>query len=943
MSQQGNNSSTVTESSVSGMPLSERPVVVAEDNTVISERDRVQATTQEFTLSESAIATRRRLFPSTDDETGQEAGIRIGQFEIRERIGSGGMGVVFRATDLELSRDVALKILHPATTHDPSLIARFRNEARACAQLNHDNIARVYLSGCVDGLFFIAYELAAGITIRDLIQQRGKLSAEEAVNYAIQVTLALNHLNAEGVVHRDIKPSNIMLTERGRVKVVDLGLARREVADSIGDLTVAGTTLGTFDYIAPEQARDPRIADIRSDIYSLGCTVYQMLTGQPPYPEGTALQKLLDHQGKSPPDPRSLNSAIPIPLAAVMRKMMASDPTLRYQAPALLLSDLIQIAATMGLRSVPADGIVWKKTDGISQRSPMGAAWLFGSVLVICLTALALNWTNDGPDRSAFLADSTDHPGDLMTPEQFLVDNAGNSVEPQDAATGDDSAAADPPSTVSNEPSASANSELANDQGTHGSQSSQLPSVAASIPFPMPIPTTNFQWPIAATVPMDPDAAASSMTIAAMHSEGRFALQSPDGTQQSFNTLQAAVADSRSGDVILLQYNGHPADIPAQPPVRIPGMNLIIRAATGFQPTLEFVATSEPSGMPAAMFSIRNSGSLTIRDVNIRFVTTADTVTDSIAVFRSDAANRIQLDGVTVDIVNATRQVVNVFELTDPATSSDPATPLAENEITLINSMIRGVTNVFCIESQQRASIRMANCCCAIQGAVFLNLGNASMLQPSGLIDVRLEHVTTLVQGELILMKDSDELTGNGAQRVLPSMVIRSEACVFSGLGNNPRLVVSEGNSHLEDLEGLLTWTGFTNLYHGISVFWQIDTAAFDYSSRRLDFSEWKQGWLARLDCEENNAAMISNDVWLSDRWRSPGASIEPATFDVAAFSLKQQRFGTTTDTLSLARDGKMPGVDTSMLRSTFESVTENTPADATEARDAIAADTSQE
>ena len=136
------------------------------------------------------------------------------------------MGAVFRALDLELARDVALKILHPGPSRDPSLVARFRNEARACAQLNHDNIARVFFAGTQGGLYFIAYEFASGRTIRDLILERGRLSVAEAVNYAIQVTLALNHISAAGIVHRDIKPSNIMLTESGRVKVVDLGLAQ---------------------------------------------------------------------------------------------------------------------------------------------------------------------------------------------------------------------------------------------------------------------------------------------------------------------------------------------------------------------------------------------------------------------------------------------------------------------------------------------------------------------------------------------------------------------------------------------------------------------------------------------------------------------------------------------------------------------------------------------
>ena len=336
------------------VPLSERPLVADDDKTVISapEASRIDSRPEIPPGNSVNELLRQRLFPSNGMSTGEESGIRLAHFEIRQRLGAGGMGAVFRALDLELARDVALKILHPGPSLDSSLVARFRNEARACAQLNHDNIARVFYAGSQDGLYFIAYEFASGRTIRDLIVERGHLTIAEAVNYAIQVTLALNHIAAAGVVHRDIKPSNIMLTDAGRVKVVDLGLARRDTEDSIGEITVAGTTLGTFDYIAPEQARDPRNADVRSDIYSLGCTMYHMLTGQPPYPEGTALQKLLDHQGKTPPDPRSMNQKVPEGLAAIMRKMMANNPDQRYLAAGLLLNDLMRMASLLGLQSM---------------------------------------------------------------------------------------------------------------------------------------------------------------------------------------------------------------------------------------------------------------------------------------------------------------------------------------------------------------------------------------------------------------------------------------------------------------------------------------------------------------------------------------------------------------------------------------------------------------
>ena len=400
MTQHSANEASEPIATTAHVPLSERPLVADDENTVISspEQPRVESRLELISTSAVSDAIRNRLFPSNGVFSGEEVGIRLAHFEITGRLGSGGMGAVFKATDLELARDVALKILHPSSSQDASLIARFRNEARACAQLNHDNIARVYYAGSQDGMYFIAYEFASGRTIRDLIVENGRLSPSDTINYAIQVTLALNHTAAAGIVHRDIKPSNIMLTTSGRVKVVDLGLARRDTTDSIGDITVAGTTLGTFDYIAPEQARDPRNADERSDIYSLGCTMYHMLTGRPPYPEGTALQKLLDHQGKSPPDPRTLNSSVPEEIAAIMRKMMANNPEARYQAPGLLLNDLIQMAQILGLHSVPAEGIVWRKLGLPGNRQPLGAVWVLVSVLLICLTAVFLHRVPRSPE-----------------------------------------------------------------------------------------------------------------------------------------------------------------------------------------------------------------------------------------------------------------------------------------------------------------------------------------------------------------------------------------------------------------------------------------------------------------------------------------------------------------------------------------------------------------
>lgn len=268
----------------------------------------------------------------------------VSHFRIEEFIGGGGMGRVFRAWDLRLERPVALKILPPDQAADAETRARFLNEARSAAKLVHPGFALVYEAGEDNGLLYIAFEFIEGVNLRTIVEKQGPLGLQEALRIVLQVAEALAHAARLGVVHRDIKPSNILLTNEGTTKLIDLGLARLQFpGGDRAELTASGVTLGTFDYISPEQARDPRTADQRSDIYSLGCTLFFLLTGRPPYPGTNVIEKLLQHQGEPPPDVRRFRPDVPVEVARLIMRMMAKQPQDRFQTAEELAGEVRRI------------------------------------------------------------------------------------------------------------------------------------------------------------------------------------------------------------------------------------------------------------------------------------------------------------------------------------------------------------------------------------------------------------------------------------------------------------------------------------------------------------------------------------------------------------------------------------------------------------------------
>lgn len=293
-------------------------------------------------------------------------------FEILEEVNRGGMGVIYKARQLGLNRIVALKVLSPKQTGHPEALRRFQREVQAAALLSHPNIVTVYHTDLQGPLPYLAMEYVAGIDLFRLVHRAGPRPVPDACFYVRQASLGLQHAFEQGLVHRDIKPANLMVTpsplepppaagtREPRVKILDMGLARvtvpAEGGEGGGSLTQAGEFLGTPDYIAPEQAEDPRKADIRSDLYGLGGALYFLLVGEAPFPAANLMQKLRRQLTEPPPSPAARRPEVPPDLDAVVRNLLARDPADRFQTPAELIAALDALAHRPAGAAPPAAG-----------------------------------------------------------------------------------------------------------------------------------------------------------------------------------------------------------------------------------------------------------------------------------------------------------------------------------------------------------------------------------------------------------------------------------------------------------------------------------------------------------------------------------------------------------------------------------------------------------
>jgi serine/threonine protein kinase len=266
-----------------------------------------------------------------------------GRYEVKEVLGAGGMGVVYRAFDRELGEPVAIKTLRPDTmAGDPIALERFKQEIRLARKISHRNVVRTYDLGEVNGMYYLTMEFVEGTSLKALIQSRGRLPVPVTLTVGKQLSRALEVAHEQGVIHRDIKPQNIVVEPNGFLKVMDFGIARLANPPKGKGLTEAGMAIGTPDYMSPEQLSGLEL-DLRSDLYSTGVVLFECLTGRLPFEAETPWTLIAKHIEEAPPDPRTLNKDVPEALAQVVLRAMAKDREGRYQTASELHDALAAI------------------------------------------------------------------------------------------------------------------------------------------------------------------------------------------------------------------------------------------------------------------------------------------------------------------------------------------------------------------------------------------------------------------------------------------------------------------------------------------------------------------------------------------------------------------------------------------------------------------------
>jgi serine/threonine protein kinase len=330
------------------------------------------------------------------------------RYAVGELLGRGGMAEVYLATDRVLDRPVAVKVLGGWLASDATFVERFRREALASARISHPNLVAVFDAGSEDGVHYIVMEHVRGETLADVLRRVGRLPPNRATRIATSVADALGVAHAAGIVHRDVKPANVMLTPDGRIKLMDLGIARGIEGESI---TRASSILGTAGYVSPEQARGERV-DHRSDIYSLGCVLFEMLTGRQPFEADNPVAVAFKHVHEAPLPPTSLEASVPPALEAVVLRAMEKDPASRFPSVADMTSALNDRTAPVrpiedtrplpvaGTTTPPPTEALPRRADRPPRRRPL-ILILLGLAALALIVALAFAAFDSDPRPAA--------------------------------------------------------------------------------------------------------------------------------------------------------------------------------------------------------------------------------------------------------------------------------------------------------------------------------------------------------------------------------------------------------------------------------------------------------------------------------------------------------------------------------------------------------------
>ena len=721
------------------------------------------------------------------------------------------------------------------------------------------------------GVHYIVFEFIEGVNIRDLVQRDGPLSLADATSYTLQVAEALSHASQRDVIHRDIKPSNVLITPEGRAKLVDMGLARlHQVEHPDNDLTASGVTLGTFDYISPEQARDPRSADVRSDLYSLGCSFYFMLTGRPPFPEGTVLQKLLQHQSEDPQDPRQFRPDLPVEVGTILARMLAKNPARRYQLPAELIADLNAVVFEGSSPRLGLEATYGRPPrTGIEARWRRHMPWLVPIVALLLIVATVAVYDQDVWWRRPPLPEprtSGEQPKSLPPvqaqpgsptrakpsgPRSGLPAEEGGAVAPAGGASTPQLPSEEPSAVETFEPAvqsffAVASAKLGLPQVQEVLRKA-MGEVRASAVETTTDPADEEVAEVADRANAEPNSVAATSGAGtpggtkSTAQPGVLVVTSDRQGEGIYANLEAAVSAAASGDVVELDFSGR-RDVR---PLELVNKDLTLRAANGRRPILMF-RPPDADAIGYRSMVVVAGGSLSIRGLEIELEMPRKISADNWALFEIRRAERLHLERTTLTIRNSGAHQghfhpsVAFFDLTTPlgsdaigiGTAGAAAPPLLE----LLNCVLRGEAT--CLRTSEFDPVRLVwtNGFLFTSESFLLARPAAGRVRTPGGVEIVLRRVTAIMRGGLARLANTEDLP------YLLDTEITCNSCVLV-TGRSTPLVEQRGIDTVAQFREHFQWSASNVDFEGVDpVMWRIVNTPLG-ETNDLNFAGWEEYW----------------------------------------------------------------------------------------------------